>query len=379
MKVALVYDRVNKWGGAERVLLAFHEMFPDAPLYTSVYNPRTAPWANVFPKIYTSCLKGVPFRSWQAPHEWLAPLMPIAFEQFNFDQYDLVVSVTSEAAKGIITKPHTKHVCYCLTPTRYLWSGYETYFGSALKRWITLPVVKYLRKWDKVAAQRPDAVVGISREVVGRIKKYYGRDAELVYPPVSLNSKSQVPNPKQFQNSKFKILNSDFFLVVSRLVPYKRVDLAIEAFNKLGLPLVVVGTGRESGKLHRMARSNIHFLGHLTDGELAVYYEKATALIFPQEEDFGIAAVEAQSLGCPVIAYKAGGALETVLPGRTGEFFCPSTSSGQGHNDLVNALIDVVRNFDKSRYDTKVIKVNANRFSKEKFKREFLKILDSRL
>src|SRR3989338_8390229 len=190
MKVALVYDRVNKWGGAERVLLALHELFPDAPLYTSVYDRKKASWADVFDPsagsgqgIKTSFLQKIPFST---RHELFAALMPLAFESFSFDEYDLVISVTSEAAKGIITKPKTMHICYCLTPTRYLWSGYNDYFKNPYFRFISKPLVSYLRFWDKIAAQRPDAYIAISKEVQGRIKKYYGRESTVIYPSVTL-------------------------------------------------------------------------------------------------------------------------------------------------------------------------------------------------
>jgi len=181
MKVAIVYDRVNKWGGAERVLLALHEMFPKAPLYTSVYDKKNAKWANVFPKIYTSFLQHIPFA--KSNHELFAVLMPLAFESFNFDKYDLVISVTSEFAKGIITKQSTLHVCYCLTPTRYLWSGYEDYFRNKIFKILTKSIIIYLKEWDKMAAKRPDVMVAISSEVRNRIKKYYNRDSEIIFPP----------------------------------------------------------------------------------------------------------------------------------------------------------------------------------------------------
>lgn len=365
MKIALVYDRVNKWGGAERVLLALHDLFPDAPLYTSVYSPETAAWASVFPKVIPSFLQNFPLAA--IHHELYALLMPIAFEQFNFDQYDLVISVTSEAAKGIITKPGTKHICYCLTPTRYLWSGYGAYFPNGLKRWIVQPAIRYLRGWDKVAAQRPDVLVAISKTVADRIKKYYGREVEVVYPPVSrLKNKQSLALRTKSEKLKVAIQNKNYFLIVSRLVPYKRVDLAIEAFNSLGLPLVVVGTGSEEGKLRRMAKSNIRFVGQLTDEELAQYYKEARALIFPQEEDFGIVALEAQSLGTPVVAYRAGGALETVIQGQTGEFFWPQTTE---------ALVRAIKSFRKENYDENLVMKNAQKFSKERFKRELLKII----
>src|ERR1035437_3756793 len=179
MKVALVYDRVNKWGGAERVLLALHKIFPEAPLFTSVYNAESAAWAKVF-DVRTSFLQNFPKA--KTAHELYAVLMPLAFESFNFDNFDLVISVTSEAAKGIITKPSTLHICYCLTPTRYLWSGYNDYFKSSIFKLISKPLVSYLRFWDKIAAKRPDEYIAISIEVKNRIKKYYKRDSEVVYP-----------------------------------------------------------------------------------------------------------------------------------------------------------------------------------------------------
>ncbi|MBU2632511.1 glycosyltransferase family 4 protein, partial [Patescibacteria group bacterium] len=179
MKVALAYDKVNKWGGAERVLLALCKIFPNAPLYTSVYNKETASWASVF-NVKTSFLQKIPFA--KSRHDLLAPLMPLAFESFDFSDYDLVISVTSESAKGIITNSKTKHICYFLTPTRYLWSGYRDYFKNPLKRTMAIPFVNYLKKWDIAASKRPDVFIGISKEVKARIKKYYKRDSIIIYP-----------------------------------------------------------------------------------------------------------------------------------------------------------------------------------------------------
>src|ERR1035437_5789981 len=187
MKVALVYDRVNKWGGAERVLLAFHKILPQADLYTSVYNKEKASWAKVF-NVKTSFLQNFPFA--KSSHQLFATLMPVAFESLNFDGYDLVISVTSESAKGIITKPGTLHICYCLTPNRYLWSSYNDYFKNRLLRFFSKPAVLYLRTWDKIASQRPDEYIAISTAVKNRIKKYYERDSVIIYPPLMLESSS---------------------------------------------------------------------------------------------------------------------------------------------------------------------------------------------
>ena len=348
MRVAIVYDRVNKWGGAERVLLALHGIFPQAPLYTSVYDARNAPWAKVFPKIYTSFLQRLPLS--QRNHDKLAFLMPLAFESFDFSEYDLVISVTSEAAKGIITQPRTKHICYCLTPTRYLWSGYDFYFQNKILRFFSKPAVSYLRNWDKVAAQRPDTIIAISTVVQKRIKKYYGREAKLIYPPAG-----------KFQTSNIKS-QTNYFLVVSRLVPYKRVGLVVKAFNELELPLVIVGTGSEAKKLQKIARENIKFVGQLTDRQLANYYRRSRALIFAQEEDFGLVAVEAQSFGLPVIAFKAGGALDIVKDGKTGIFFAKQEEKN---------LIKAIRRFEKLSFNWKIIKKNAQKFTQKRFKRQF--------
>lgn len=356
MKVALVYDRVNKWGGAERVLLALHELFPQAPLYTAVYHPQKAAWAKVFPRVIPTFLQKIPLM--QDKHELLATLTPVAFETLDLSNFDLVVSVTSEAAKGVVTKPETVHICYCLTPTRYLWSGYDIYFANPLLRFVSKPIVSYLRYWDRIAAQRPDIMIAISSAVRGRIKKYYKRNSQIVYPPVDL---------EKFKIEKGERLKrKDFFLVVSRFTPYKKLDLAVEAFNRLNRPLLIVGTGGQEWGLRRLAQKNVKFLGELTDRQLSSYYKRARALIFPQEEDFGIAAVEAQALGCPVIAYKAGGAIETVIPGKTGEFFYPQTAE---------ALAKVVKKFKPEDYKRGSLVENAERFSKERFFEKWRKIL----
>jgi glycosyltransferase involved in cell wall biosynthesis len=359
MKVALVYDRLNKWGGAERVLLALHEIFPKASLYTSIYSPRKARWAKVFPKIIPSFLQKIPF--FQDKHELLAPLMPIAFETLDLGDLDLVISVTSEAAKGVITRPPARHICYCLTPTRYLWSGYDIYFQNPTLKAVSRPVVSYLRYWDKMAAQKPDVMVAISTVVKKRIKKYYHRNSEIIFPPVDINK-------FKIQNSKVKTTTkkAKFYLLVSRLVVYKRIDLAIEVFNELGLPLVIVGSGSEEKRLKRIARSNIKFTGYLTDEKLADYYKGCQALIFPQEEDFGLVVVEAQSAGIPVIAYKKGGALDTVINGKTGIFFSEQKKE---------SLIKAIKRFERLRFNKKVIMKNAERFSKERFKKEFLELI----
>lgn len=352
MKVALVYDRVNKWGGAERVLLALRTIFPDAPLFTSVYDPKSAAWARVF-AIHTSFLQYLPFA--KSHHEYLPFLMPIAFEQFTFDSYDIVISVTSEAAKGVITKPCTKHICICLTPTRYLWSGYDEYFANPLLRFITKPLIYYLRLWDRIAAQRPDEYVAISEEVKKRIKTYYGKDSKVIYPPVTLQSAEGT--------------TEGYFLVVARLskfTQYKRVDIAVKAVTQLNLPLVVVGDG-DSEQLQKDAGPTVKFVGKVSDEELASYYARCKALIFPGKEDFGLVMVEAQSAGKPVIAYRGGGALEIIKEGKTGIFFDKQTTE---------SLVKVLKSFDEHDYNSQVCQTNAERFSHQKFQREILSCVE---
>lgn len=361
MKIALVYDRVNKIGGAEKVLLALHEIWPDAPLYTAVYNNKTAAWAKDF-NIKTSFMQKFPFA--KKHHRFYPWLTPFAFESFLFNKYDVVVSVTSAEAKAIISKPDTLHICYCLTPTRYLHSGYEDYLkqpGFGFLSFFAKKFFKFLapklKKWDLVAAQRPDKYLAISNAVKKRIKKYYQRDAEIIFPPVETD---------KFRPNK-KVDKKDFFLIVSRLEPYKRIDLAIKAFNNLGLPLKIIGTGSMEKTLKKQANKNIEFLGQLTEDSLINYYQTCRSFIMPQNEDFGIAAVEAQAAGRPVIAYKRGGALDTIINNKTGVFF---------ENQDVESIIKAVKEFEKKDFKAKDCLDNAKKFDKNKFKKQIKKFVE---
>lgn len=349
MKVALVYDRVNKWGGAERVLLALHKIWPQAPLYTSVYDKEAAPWAKDF-EVRTSFLQKLPLP--KKGHEYYPFLMGIAFESFNFDEFDVVISVTHEFAKAVITKPKTLHLCYCLTPTGYLWSGKADYLAgrSKLFKDLASPVIRYLRWYDSLIAQRPDHYVAISKTVCDRIKKYYHRDSEVIYPPVS-----QVANLSLLKAG-------EFFLIVSRLAPQKRLDIAVAAFNKLGWPLKIIGSGREEGRLKKMAKSNVEFLGYLTDESLSRYYKACRGVLIPGVEDFNIVSVEAQSFGKPVIALGQGGVTETVVVGKTGWFFPKKDPE---------SLVETLRKVDLEKIRAADCIANAARFSEERFKTEF--------
>lgn len=362
---------MNKFGGAERVLQVLHEMFPQAPLYAAVYNRETASWAEDF-HVKTTFLQNIPLA--RTNHEYFAWLAPLAFESLDFSEYDLVISITSEYAKGIITKPKTVHICYCLTPTRYLWSGYDVYFQAPLVRSLTKPLVSYLRSWDKVAAQRPDHYIAISKNVRGRIKKYYGRESVVIYPPVTLLDDIGAGRLRHVANDARQPFNvnqnkkpSGYFLLVARLVPYKRIDIAIEAFNELGWPLKIVGTGREYGKLKNMAGPTIEFLQNLTDRELSRYYQDCTAFIFPGMEDLGLSILEAQSFGKPVIAYRSGGAVETLVEGKTGMFFSPQTAE---------ALMKVLQRFGAWAFDPNECIMQAEKFGKRRFKKEFREMVE---
>lgn len=359
MKVALVYDRLNKWGGAERVLLALHKLFPQAPLYTSVYDEKNARWAQVF-DVRTSFLQKA--EALRGYNDKLPFLMPLAFESFNFDDFELVISVTSEAAKGILTKPGTSHICYCLTPTRYLWSSYDEYFRNGLFRLISKPAVSYLKNWDKIAAQRPDRYIAISAEVSSRINKYYGRESKVIYPPVTL------------EKNKTEVERSErYYLLVSRFSRgsyYKKVELAIKAFNRSGEKLLVVGSGPMLGDLKKLGNSNIEFLGEVSDQRLGKLYAGALSLIFPGKEDFGLVIAEAQSFGTPVIAYKEGGATEIIEEGVSGELFEHQTQ---------DSLLEALKRFEGKSYNKADIKRNSERFSFENFKTEFLNFVNDTL
>lgn len=362
MKIALVYDRINKFGGAERILLALHELWPDAPLFTAVYNPSRAQWADVF-SVRSSFMQYVPMA--KTNHELFPWLTPLAFESFVFDDYDCVISITSAEAKSVITKPDTIHVCYCLTPTRYLWSGFDEYairpglgIVSGLASKTLRRIAPTLKRWDSIASSRPDRYVAISERVKKRIENYYKRDTDaVIYPPVD--------------TSLFKgtIEDAGYYLVVSRLVGYKRVDLVIEAFNQSGDKLIVIGDGADRKRLEGMARSNITFIHQqLTDREIAQYYRKCTAFVFAADEDFGIVAAEAQSAGKPVIAYKESGVAEIVIDGKTGVLF---------HEQSVGSLLHGIRRANTLHLEGKLCQSNAERFTKERFQRQFRSFIAS--
>ena len=350
MKVALVYDRVNKFGGAERVLLALHKIFPEAPLYTLVYDRKSAPWANVF-KVIPTFINKIGFL--KNKHEWLAPISSMAFETLDLREYDVIISITSSDAKAVITKPGQLHICYCLTPTRYFWSGEKQYAKDPKFKLIPKRLRNYFRTTDLLISKRPDKYIAISNEVLDRIKKYYHRESSVIYPSIDDKFYSLDFTPEK---------ERDYYLLVSRLVPYKKVDLAIKAFNKLNKPLVIVGTGSEESKLKELAGPFVNFVGAVDDQKLIKYYKNAKAVIFPQFEDYGLVPIEAQACGTPVIAFGKGGALETITKNKTGVFFQRQTTS---------SLINAIDRFEKLSLSSNDCYKNALRFNSKTFEKEF--------
>ncbi len=333
------------------MLEVVHAMYPEAPIYTSIFGPEALPPVYRDWDVRPSFLNRFPLI--HQHHQLFLPFYAYAFEQFDFSNYDLVLNVTSAFAHGIITSPKTLHICYCLTPARFLWD-YHTYVAreslGRLARLI-LPLFLYnLRLWDRLAADRVDHFLAISKVVQQRIHKFYHRDAEIIYPPIEV---------ERFPLSRG---HGDHFLIISRLVPYKRVDLAVKAFSQLGLPLLIIGEGRDRRALEAMAAPNVRFVGRVSDEELGHYLTDCRAFVFPGEEDFGIAPLEAQAAGRPVIAYAGGGALETVIEGTTGLFFNEPTPE---------SLAEAVLRFDDARFDQTTIRKHALRFDRAAFERKF--------
>lgn len=348
MKIALVHDHLTQEGGAERVLKIFQAMWPDAPTYTLVYDAERLGSLFAGHPIYTSFLQRFPGA--RRHPQWYLPLMPTATESYDLRPYDVVLSSSSALAKGVITRSNTVHLCYCHTPTRYLWSDTQQYVADLpypqLMKWFIRRMLTRLRVWDQLAANRVDRFVANSRNVSERIAKYYRREAVVVYPPVETSQFTAVRTPERY------------FLTGGRLVPYKRFDLVVSAFNRLGMPLKVFGEGPERAKLQALAKPHIEFLGKIPTAALAEAYARCQAFIQPQVEDFGITAVEAMAAGRPVIAYGAGGAMETVVPGLTGVFF---------EDQKWESLADAVVRFQSERFAPDKIRQHARQFSVEAF------------
>jgi len=362
MRLAIVFSWLNQYGGAERVLEVVHDMYPQAPIYTSVYRSEALPERYRQWDIRPSFMDHIPLA--RRKQQWFLPLYPLAFESFDLRGYDLVLSIPSGFAHGVLTSEHTPHVCYCLTPPRFLW-GYHGYIEregvSRLGQAIMAPMLKSLRLWDLAAANRVDRFVAISRTVRERIAKHYRRDADIIYPPVDID----------LVGAAADVPAGDYYLVTSRLVPYKRIDLAVRAFTELGLPLKIVGEGRDRAALERLAGPNVEFLGFVRDdAEVRRLMASCKAFVFPGEEDFGLTPVEALSAGRPVIAYGAGGALDTVSEGRTGVLFDEPTPA---------SLAAAVRRLEGLTFDSATLRAEAQRFGVPRFQLELDAVLQRAL
>lgn len=356
MRVALVHDWLNQRGGAEGVLEALVALYPDAPIYTSIYAPDKMPNAYQSWDIRQSWMDRLP--DVHENHQKFLVLYPSVFGRLNLRGYDLVISNKSGFCHGVRTGRKTPHICYCLTPTRYLWF-YDEYVAREQLNPVVAnalrPVILALRLWDRAAARRVDHFVAISTEVQRRIKRIYRRDSVVIYPPVDTH---------RYQPSSTV---EDFCLVVSRLIPYKRVDLAVQACTKLGIPLLVAGEGRDRERLEEMAGPTVKFLGRVPDRDLPDLMARCRAFLFPGLEDFGIAPVEAQAAGRPVIAFRGGGALDTVIDGKTGLFFDEQTP---------DALCEALKRLPTLAFDAREVRTNAERFDVEHFVRNLSRFVD---
>jgi len=356
-KVALVFDWLTTAGGAEQVNRELLEIFPNAKIFTSLYNPQKVKgFENA--EIETSFIQKIPFA--KKKHQIFLPLMPYAYESFDLSEYDIVISSSHSCAKGVITKPETTHICYCHTPMRYAWDNWHEYINQYKINWFVKKLSKKMmhkiRIWDKLSADRVDHFIANSSTTKKRITKYYRKDSKVIFP--------------MLDTSKYKIAKKTkgYFLAVGRLIPYKRFDLIIEAFNELGIELKIAGTGIMNDELRAIANENIEFLGYVSDEDLLKAYSECEALIFPQLEDFGITPLEAMASGRPVIAYGKGGALDTIIDGTTGMYFKKQTKE---------SLINKIKEFQKikNKFNTIEIQKHAQKFDKKVFQKQILEFV----
>ncbi len=358
MKIALVHDYLINFSGAEQVLLALHELYPSAPIYTAIYNKESCPQFNDA-TVHTSFLQTWPLA--KTKYRQYIPLLPLANESYDLSAYDVVISDCHIATKGVITKPETIHISYCHTPIRYAWlSHIDPRASGSFMPWLS-PIARaaahYLRIWDSLAADRVDHWVANSKYIANRIDKYYRKTAKVIYPPV---------NVEAFEISE-KI--EDYYVFCSRLIDYKLPDIVIDAFNILGKKLIVIGRGPMAEQLKAKAMPNVKIMTeYLPNSQLAVIFSHASAMIFPAEEDFGIVMVEMMAAGRPVIAYHLGGASEIVIPGKTGELFTLQTPE---------AIIKAVAAFDPMGYDGKVIREHALKYDRSAFKKQLEEYIDT--
>lgn len=359
-KIALVFDWMTNPGGAEKVNKVLHQMFPDAPIFTSIFNQDKL---KGFEKaaINTSFIQRLPFA--KTKHQYYLGLMPYAYELFDLSSFDIVISSSHACAKGVITKPETLHVCYCHTPMRYAWDNWHSYIKdykmNPIFKSIGKKRIHKLRMWDRLAADRVDYFIANSNTTKKRIEKYYNRPSTVIHPMVDISKFTPSSQPK------------GYFLAVGRLIPYKKFDLIVETFNRIGLPLKIVGTGIMEDELRRNAKGNIEFLGQVSDKELSQLYSECEALIFPQLEDFGITPLEAMASGRPVIAFHGGGALDTIIEDKTGIFF-----DNQTPQDLAEAIEQYQK--DKKKFKPETLREHASTFDTRVFQKNLKKYLDQK-
>jgi glycosyltransferase involved in cell wall biosynthesis len=365
LKIALVHDWLLGIGGAERTLKALHEIFTSAPIYTLFYDKKFTdkfvPDADIRPSFLQKTYQKI------GTHKLLTPFLPTAVESLDLSEYDLVISSSVSFSKGLILKPKTRHICYCYSPMRQVWDWHAEYKNEPhlAPKAVTVLFQHFFRIWDRLASTRVDEFIAISENVRQRIKKYYRRDSTVIFPPVEFSSPSFASH---------SLCSKPYFLIVSRLFKHKNVDIAVQAFNKLEWPLVIIGDGPEMNRLRRLARgnANIIFLGYRSDSVIREHYAKCSAFIMPQEEDFGIAPIEAMSCGKPVLALKRGGALEYLQEGVNGEFFEDPTEEV-----LADGVRRLKEGIDAGKYNPEIIKKTAERFSAERFKNEVVQFLNT--
>lgn len=365
MQTALFHDYLNQFGGGERVLKVFADMFPSADIYTLLYDDDRTRGMFKGRHIKTSILDVGFIRR---HHRIFIPLMPIATELMRVDEgYDLIISSSAGYAKGFgygyrRGRNHNPyHICYCHSPLRYAWEidylKNLSFSPRPMSKDFLRPIARWLRNWDKNASGHVNLFIANSRFIAEKIRSYYGRDAEVLYPPVNTDKFRYIPHEKQ----------EDYYLMVGRLLYYKGFDIGIEAFNRMKKPLLVIGGGPEEKKLKQLANpAYVRFVSGINDSELVGHYNKAKAFIFPQIEDFGLVAAEAQSCGLPVLAFNKGGGPEIVMNGKTGLLFSEQSPE---------AIMDSVREFEFKKFNRKSISEHAKRFSEKSFKENFLKLV----
>ncbi len=351
MKTAIIADWLTNYAGAENVISAFYRLYPESKIFTTLFNAeKMKDLAGA--DVETSYIQKIPGA--KNHHPWFLSLMPLAVESFDLSKYNVVLSSSHSIAKGVITKPETMHVCYCHTPMRYAWDDFHKYIRESNFPWLIKKMIpkqiSKIRLWDRLSADRVDYFIANSSYVAQRIKKYYQRNAEVIYPPVDTERFHAVENPAE-----------DYYLAVGRLIPYKKFDLLVETFNQNGKKLKIAGTGSEMKKLKAIAKDNVEFLGFVPDEELKKLYANCKAFLFPQIEDAGIAPLEAMASGRPVIALKAGGVVDVLREGKTGVFF---------KEQSVESLDEAVSKFEKQKFDSAQIRKHALKFSTQEFQKK---------